>query len=121
MSIVASTKRAFDQLIPPETLRGLRADWCDRVCLSKFRTEQAVMQIVQREFYRSARGPTRKDEDVWSLIFDSDTRRLVVRHEWETRGHSGFDEFNIDEFLAQEGAEQTALIDELFRPVLVDS
>jgi hypothetical protein len=55
------------------------------------------------------------------LIFDSDTRRLVVRHEWETRGHSGFDEFNIDEFLAQEGAEQTALIDELFRPVLVDS
>jgi len=57
----------------------------------------------------------------WSLIFDSDTRRLVVRHEWETRGHSGFDEFNIDEFLAQEGAEQTALIDELFRPVLVDS
>jgi len=42
-------------------------------------------------------------------------------HEWETRGHSGFDEFNIDEFLAQEGAEQTALIDELFRPVLVDS
>ena len=84
------------------------------------------MQIVQREFYRSARGPTPKDEDVWSLIFDSDTRRLVVRHEWETRGHSGFDEFNIDEFnidefLAQEGAEQTALIDELFRPVLVDS
>jgi len=37
------------------------------------------MQIVQREFYRSARGPTPKDEDVWSLIFDSDTRRLVVR------------------------------------------
>jgi hypothetical protein len=79
------------------------------------------MQIVQREFYRSGRGPTPKDEDVWSLIFDSDTRRLVVRHECETRGHSGFDEFNIDEFLAQEGAEQTALIDELFRPVLVDS
>ena len=79
------------------------------------------MQIVQREFYRSARGPTPKDEDVWSLIFDSDTRRLVVRHERETRGHSGFDGFNIDEFLAQEGAEQTALIDELFRPVLVDS
>ena len=77
------------------------------------------MQIVQREFYRSARGPIPKDEDVWSLIFDSDTRRLVVRHEWETRGQ--FDEFNIDELLAQEGAEQTALIDELFRPVLVDS
>jgi hypothetical protein len=51
----------------------------------------------------------------------SRTKRLVVRHEWETSGHSGVDEFNIAEFLAQEGAPQTALIDELFRPVLVDA
>ena len=79
------------------------------------------MQIVQREFYRSPRGPTPKDEDVWRLVFDYGTKRLVVRHEWETRSHSGFDEFNIDEFLAQEGAPQTALIDELFGPVLVDA
>ena len=79
------------------------------------------MQIVQREFYRSARGPTPKDEDVWSLIFDSDTRRLVVRHEWETSSHSGVDEFDLDEFLVQEGAAQTALIDELFHRVEVDA
>lgn len=80
------------------------------------------MQIVQREFYRSSRGPTPKDEDVWRLVFDSATKCLVVRHEWEASGHSGVDEFEIAEFLAQEGAPpQTALIDELFRPVLVDA
>jgi hypothetical protein len=55
------------------------------------------------------------------LVFDSATKCLVVRHEWEASGHSGVDEFEIAEFLAQEGAPQTALIDELFRPVLVDA
>ena len=79
------------------------------------------MQIVQREFYRSARGPTPKDEDVWRLVFDYGTKRLVVRHEWETSSHSGVDEFDLDEFLAQEGAAQTALIDELFHRIEVDA
>ena len=60
------------------------------------------MQIVQREFYRSSRGPTPKDEDVWRLVFDSATKCLVVRHEWEASGHSGVDEFEIAEFLANE-------------------
>ena len=78
------------------------------------------MRIVQREFYRSARGPTPKDEDVWRLVFDCGTKRLVVRHEWETNSHSGVDEFDLDEFLVQEGAAQTALIDELFHRVEVD-
>lgn len=82
--------------------------------------ERAVMQIVQREFYRSFRGPTPKDEDVWRLVFDYATKRLTVCHEWDVGRHSGVDEFDIAEFLAQEGAPQTALIDELFRPVLVD-
>jgi hypothetical protein len=79
------------------------------------------MQIVQREFYRSPRGPKPKDEDVWRLVFDYGTKRLVVRHEWETSSHSGVDEFDLDEFLAQEGAAQTALIDELFHRVEVDA
>jgi hypothetical protein len=60
-------------------------------------------------------------EDVWCLVFDSGTKHLAVRHEWETSGHNGVDEFDIGEFLAQEGPPQTALIDELFRPVLVDT
>ena len=53
------------------------------------------------------------------LVFDCGTKRLTVQHEWETSGHSGMVEFDLDEFLAQEGAPQTALIDELFRPVLI--
>jgi hypothetical protein len=78
-----------------------------------------TMAIIQREFYRRARGPTPKDEDVWRLVFDCGTKRLTVRHEWKASGHSGVDEFDLDEFLVQEGAPQTALIDELFLPVLV--
>lgn len=70
--------------------------------------------IIQREFYRSARGPTSADEDVWRLVLDQSAMLLLVRHEWEAIGHSGADEFEVAEFLAQEGAAQTALIDVLF-------
>ena len=72
------------------------------------------MAIIQREFYRSARGPTPADEDVWRLVFDPSEMLLLVRHEWEAIGHNGLDEFEVTEFLAQEGAAQTALIDVLF-------
>jgi hypothetical protein len=79
------------------------------------------MQILQREFYRSARGPGPRDEDVWRLVFECGTNCLVVRHEWEATGHSGVDEFEVAEFLAQEGAPQAALIDDLFHRVLARS
>jgi hypothetical protein len=69
---------------------------------------------IQREFYRSVRGPARDDEDLWRLVFDVGTRRLLVRHEWQATGHSGFDEFEVAEFLEQTGAAQTALLDSLF-------
>jgi hypothetical protein len=72
------------------------------------------MAIIQREFYRSARGPTPADEDVWRLVFDQSAMLLLVHHEWESIGHNGVDEFEVTEFLAQEGAAQTALIDVLF-------
>jgi hypothetical protein len=72
------------------------------------------MAAIQRQFYRSARGPERDDEDVWRLVFDVEARRLLVRHEWQATGHSGFDEFDVAEFLAQTGAAQTALLDNLF-------
>jgi hypothetical protein len=39
----------------------------------------------------------------------------VVRHEWQTTGHSGVDEFEIGEFLEQESAARDALIDNLFQ------
>jgi hypothetical protein len=74
----------------------------------------AIMATIQREFYRSARGPTPHDEDAWHLMFDTGTKRLVVRHEWHATGHSGFNEFDVAEFLQQAGAAQTALVDTLF-------
>jgi hypothetical protein len=73
------------------------------------------MAVIQREFYRSARGPSPGDEDWWVLIFDSAIGRLLVRHEWQAAGHNGIDEFEIAEFLEQKGAAQTALIDGLFQ------
>jgi hypothetical protein len=73
------------------------------------------MAVIQREFYRSARGPSPGDEDWWVLIFDGAIGRLFACHEWQAAGHSGIDEFEIAEFLQQKGAAQTALIDSLFR------
>ena len=79
------------------------------------------MAVIQREFYRGARGPTPTDEDAWRLVFDPSALRLVVRHEWEATGHTGVDEFEIAEFLAQEGEPQAALIDILFDQVHSDA
>lgn len=73
------------------------------------------MATIQREFWRSARGPGPADEDVWRLVYVIESKRLFVRHEWQATGHSGVDELDIAEFLEQEGAAQAALIDDLFR------
>jgi hypothetical protein len=74
----------------------------------------AVMAVINRKFYQSWRGPAPADQDHWSLVFDPDTRRLLVRHDWQTSRHDGFDEMELAEFLKQTGAAQTALIDSLF-------
>ena len=37
------------------------------------------MATIQREFYRSARGPVPADEDWWCLVFAPETHRLFVR------------------------------------------
>jgi hypothetical protein len=72
------------------------------------------MAVINRKFYQSWRGPGPGDQDHWSLVFDPDTRRLLVRHDWQTSRHDGFDELELAEFLKQTGAAQTALIDSLF-------
>jgi hypothetical protein len=64
------------------------------------------MAVLERELYRTTRGPTPSDEESWHLVFDPDTKRLVVRHEWTTAGHSGVAEFDVAEFLKQDGGEQ---------------
>jgi hypothetical protein len=72
------------------------------------------MAAIDRRFYQSWRGPAPADQDSWCLVFDAETRRLLVRHEWQASRHNGFDEFEVAEFLKQTGAAQTALIDSLF-------
>jgi hypothetical protein len=72
------------------------------------------MTAIDRPFYQSWRGPAAADQDSWHLVFDQETRRLLVRHEWQTSRHDGFDEFEVAEFLKQTGEAQTALIDSLF-------
>ena len=57
------------------------------------------MTVINRKFYQSWRGPGPADQDFWSLVFDPDTRRLLVRHEWQTSRHDGFDELELAEFL----------------------
>ena len=78
------------------------------------------MATIEREFYRSARGPAPTDEDTWRLVFDPRAMRVLVRHEWEAAGHNGVDEFEIGEFLAQDGAASTELIKILFGRVPVE-
>jgi hypothetical protein len=71
--------------------------------------------VVNQKFYQSWRGPRPADEDSWCLVFDTETRRLLVRHEWRASRHNGFDEWPVAEFLEQAGSAQTALIESLFR------
>ena len=72
------------------------------------------MAAIVRKFYQTWRGPGPADQDSWSLVFDAEARHLLVRHEWQTSRHDGFDELEVAEFLKQTGSAQTALIDSLF-------
>ena len=77
------------------------------------------MATIEREFFRSARGPAPTDVDAWRLVFYRRAMRLLVRHQWETVGHNGVDEFEIAEFLAQDGAAPAELM--IFGRVPVDA
>jgi hypothetical protein len=79
------------------------------------------MTVLQRELYRSSRGPRAGDRDVWFVVFDRVTGKLLVRHEWDADRHSGFDEFGIAEFLTQAGAAPGALLTLLFTEAIVDA
>jgi hypothetical protein len=79
------------------------------------------MAILEREFYRSARGPAPADEDTWQLVFDRNEKRLFVRHEWHATRHVGMDEFTLGEFLSQRGAAPEALLALLFDRVTAEA
>jgi len=72
------------------------------------------MATIEREFYRSWRGPSVSDLDTWQLVFDRFSRNLVVRHQWEAARHTGVDDFGIAEFLVDQGPAQSALLTLLF-------
>ena len=78
------------------------------------------MALLTRELRRAATGPVANDEDWWRLVFDTDTKRLYIEHEWQHTdvrepGHSGHEKAQIEihEYLTQAG--QTAGHRELWR------
>jgi hypothetical protein len=78
------------------------------------------MAVLKRELHRSVKGPAMSDEDWWHLVFDTDTKRLYIEHEWhhvDVRGDRepdiGRTELEIAEYLTQGG--QTAGHRELWR------
>jgi hypothetical protein len=79
------------------------------------------MPTLEREFYHRARGPAPSDEDRWLLAFDRATGSLFVRHEWESERHSGVDEYDVAEFLTQQGGAQIALLSLLFGEVSAEA
>ena len=78
------------------------------------------MPLMKRELSKRARGPVLNDEDWWRLVFDTDTKRLYVEHEWahlDVRkggaADGGVAEFDVAEFLNASG--QGAAHGELLR------
>jgi hypothetical protein len=41
------------------------------------------MTVLKRELSKRRAGPVLNDEDWWRLVFDTETKRLYVEHEWE--------------------------------------
>jgi len=78
------------------------------------------MAFLKRELHRQVRGPKITELDCWNLVFDTDTKRLYVEHEWTyldsgVRGAADYrtDIMDIAAYLTQGG--QTAGHRELWR------
>ncbi|NOJ42844.1 hypothetical protein [Bradyrhizobium australiense] len=78
------------------------------------------MAFLKRELHRQVKGPEITELDFWSLVFDTDSKRLYVEHEWtymdpRIRGAADYrtDAMDIAEYLTQGG--QTAGHRELWR------
>ena len=82
------------------------------------------MALLRRELHRSAKGAVANNEDTWSLVFDTDTKRLYVEHEWQHVGvcrggaaDNGTEQIEISEYMLQGG--QTAGHRELWRLIKI--
>ena len=78
------------------------------------------MALLKRELHRASRDPILNDEDQWHLVFDTDSKRLYVEHQWthvDVRGpdaaESGTAQLDLADYLNQGG--QTAGHRELWR------
>jgi hypothetical protein len=71
------------------------------------------MSVLRRPLYQRNEGA---DEDVWRLVFDTDTHRLFVEHEQmrgDTRGFGyaiSTDEIDLAAFLNERGQGQQELV-----------
>ena len=79
------------------------------------------MATIERAFFRTYRGPAPGNADEWRLVFDPRRAGLQVRHEWHAERHSGVDDVEIGEFLAEPGAARTALLRLLFGEAMADA
>jgi hypothetical protein len=77
------------------------------------------MALLKRELHRQLEGPQFTRNDLWVLVFDTDTKRLYVEHEWnsletpEGQAERRTDAMDIAEYLTHGG--QTAGHRELWR------
>lgn len=78
------------------------------------------MALLKRELHRQVNSPEITELDFWSLVFDTDTKRLYIEHEWtyldsRIRGAADYrtEVMDIAEYLTQGG--QTAGHRDLWR------
>jgi hypothetical protein len=82
------------------------------------------MALLRRVLHRTAKGPVANNEDIWSLVFDTDTKRLYVEHEWRHTdvrqgavSDNGTEQTEISQYMLQGG--QTAGHRELWRLIRI--
>jgi len=68
------------------------------------------MAVLKRGLHSRAKGPVMNNEDWWRLVFDDETGRLYVEHEWhhvDVQGNGaareGTEEIEIADFLNEGG------------------
>jgi|SRR5687768_15434477 hypothetical protein len=81
------------------------------------------MALLRRELHRTAKAVA-NNEDTWTLVFNTDTKRFYVEHAWQhvdvRRGgasDNGTQQLEISEYLLQGG--QTAGHRELWRLIKI--
>jgi hypothetical protein len=87
------------------------------ICTRNASREEQKMALLKRELYRQHEGPQVIRKDLWTLVFDTDTKRLYVEHAWADLGKGEAEcqtgAMEIAEYLTQGG--QTAGHRELWR------